>query len=125
MRAPAAHLWRRTTRRQPADHPWGGLGIVEGHAHESPAPVAFGGVSSRRLPQVLCYRIVSFWGFLPVGWITWGALAIHNRRLERVAVAAAEIALISGVDIKALHTLESTAPRSATSGRAEPGRWRG
>ena len=32
---------------------------------------------------VLLYRIVSFWGYLPVGWLAWAGLTWHNRRVDR------------------------------------------
>jgi hypothetical protein len=74
----------------------GGLGIVEGTL--TIALVAFGGAEQSTVAAVLCYRIVSFWGYLPVGWLTWCAMALWNRRLDRRASAAAEIAVLTGVE---------------------------
>ena len=48
----------------------GGLGVVEGSLVI--ALVAFGGGQISTVAAVLLYRIVSFWGFLPVGWVFWG-----------------------------------------------------
>jgi uncharacterized membrane protein YbhN (UPF0104 family) len=63
----------------------GGLGVVEGTI--TIALVAFGGAERSIVPAVLCYRIVSFWGFLPVGWAAWAVMAVTGRRHDRVAVA--------------------------------------
>lgn len=64
----------------------GGLGVVEGTM--TIALVAFGGAEHDMVPAVLCYRIVSFWGFLPVGWLGWAVMALVGRRQ---AHAAAEV----------------------------------
>jgi uncharacterized protein (TIRG00374 family) len=71
----------------------GGLGVVEGSLVI--ALVAFGGGQISTVAAVLLYRIVSFWGFLPVGWAFWGGLTWHNRRVDR-AVALARAASDSG-----------------------------
>lgn len=55
----------------------GGLGVVEGSL--TIALVAYGGVELTTVAAVLLYRIISFWGFLPVGWAGWGILTWHNR----------------------------------------------
>jgi len=47
------------------------------------ALVAFGGVQVSTVAAVILYRIISFWGFLPVGWFVWGVLAIRDRRADR------------------------------------------
>ncbi|MGH9299996.1 MAG: lysylphosphatidylglycerol synthase transmembrane domain-containing protein, partial [Acidimicrobiales bacterium] len=47
----------------------GGLGVVEGSL--TVALVAYGGAQASTVGAVLLYRIVSFWGFLPVGWLAW------------------------------------------------------
>jgi len=60
----------------------GGLGIVEGTL--TIALVAFGGAEQSTVAAVLCYRIVSFWGFLPLGWLSWAGVALLWRRRERV-----------------------------------------
>jgi uncharacterized protein (TIRG00374 family) len=64
----------------------GGLGVVEGSL--TIALVAFGGAETSTVAAVLLYRIISFWGELPVGYATWAALAIKTRR-EAAAVHAA------------------------------------
>lgn len=65
----------------------GGLGVVEGSI--TIALVAFGGVEISTVAAVLCYRIVSFWGYLPVGWSAWAAIALSDRRADaRVALDA-------------------------------------
>jgi hypothetical protein len=49
---------------------------------------------------VLLYRIISFWGELPVGWATWAVIVWGNRGSRALAVervgtdaAAAEVSL--------------------------------
>jgi len=59
----------------------GGLGVVEGSL--TVALVAFGGSELSTVTAVLCYRIVSFWGYLPVGWLTFAVLAVADRRADR------------------------------------------
>jgi putative heme transporter len=61
----------------------GGLGVVEGSL--TVALVAFGGAEVSTVAAVLVYRIVSFWGFLPVGWLAWVGLALKRRREARAA----------------------------------------
>jgi hypothetical protein len=56
----------------------GGLGVVEGSI--TIALVAFGGAELSTVAAVLTYRIVSFWGFLPVGWLSWAGLGVARRR---------------------------------------------
>ena len=65
----------------------GGLGVVEGSM--TIALVAFGGGEVSTVAAVLCYRIVSFWGYLPVGWAAWAARAAADRRADRAADRAA------------------------------------
>ena len=66
----------------------GGLGVVEGSLVI--ALVAFGGGQVSTVAAVLLYRIVSFWGFLPVGWVFWGGLTWHNRRADQAGRPGAE-----------------------------------
>jgi len=66
----------------------GGLGVVEGSLVI--ALVAFGGPHVSNVAAVLLYRIVSFWGYLPVGWLAWGGLTWHNRRVDKLASLTAE-----------------------------------
>ena len=61
----------------------GGLGVVEGSM--TIALVAFGGGEVSTVAAVLCYRIVSFWGYLPFGWAAWAAIAIADRRSDGTA----------------------------------------
>ncbi len=63
----------------------GGLGLVEGSL--SIALVAFGGGETTTVAAVLLYRIVSFWGYLPLGWAAWAGLAVADRRSDRRAFA--------------------------------------
>jgi Na+/proline symporter len=55
------------------------------------ALVAFGGGQISTVAAVLLYRIVSFWGFLPVGWVFWGGLTWRNRRADQAAARATEV----------------------------------
>jgi hypothetical protein len=59
----------------------GGLGVVEGSI--TIALVAFGGAELSTVAAVLCYRIISFWGYLPVGWCSWAGIALSERRAGR------------------------------------------
>lgn len=59
----------------------GGLGVVEGSL--TIALVAYGGVQVSTVAAVILYRIISFWGFLPVGWVVCGLLAVRDRRTDR------------------------------------------
>jgi uncharacterized protein (TIRG00374 family) len=59
----------------------GGLGLVEGSL--TVALVAFGGAELSTVSAVLCYRVVSFWGYLPVGWGSWGITTLKHRREDR------------------------------------------
>ncbi len=63
----------------------GGLGVVEGSL--TIALVAFGGAETSTVAAVLLYRIMSFWGELPVGWGTWALLSWQGRR-EAASVGA-------------------------------------
>jgi uncharacterized protein (TIRG00374 family) len=60
----------------------GGLGVVEGSI--TVALVAFGGQEYSTVAAVFLYRVISFWGELPVGWFAWAWLA-RRRRRERVS----------------------------------------
>jgi uncharacterized protein (TIRG00374 family) len=55
----------------------GGLGVVEGSL--TIALVTFGGAKDSTVAAVLLYRLISFWLVLPVGWASWGALALAGR----------------------------------------------
>jgi uncharacterized protein (TIRG00374 family) len=55
----------------------GGLGVVEGSL--TIALVAYGGAEGSTVAAVLLYRLVSFWGTLPLGWLAWAGLAVAGR----------------------------------------------
>ncbi len=61
----------------------GGLGVAEGSL--TIGLVEFGGVQSSTVAAVLLYRIISFWGFLPVGWLSWAGVTLRNKRADRHA----------------------------------------
>jgi putative heme transporter len=67
----------------------GGLGVVEGSLVI--ALVAFGGGQVSTVAAVLLYRIISFWGYLPVGWLAWAGLTWHNRREDKLVESRAEV----------------------------------
>ena len=58
----------------------GGLGVVEGSL--TVALVAYGGAETSTVAAVFLYRLISFWGELPVGWIAWAWLATRRRRAQ-------------------------------------------
>src|SRR5205807_1603287 len=62
----------------------GGLGVVEGSL--TIALVAYGGQQASTVATVVLYRLISFWGLLGVGWVSWAGLAWAARRAEREAV---------------------------------------
>lgn len=66
----------------------GGLGVVEGSLAVS--LVAFGGAQVQVLAGVLIYRLVSFWIWLPLGWISHFTLAFLERREGKGAASAVE-----------------------------------
>jgi putative heme transporter len=67
----------------------GGLGVAEGSL--TIALVIFGGVETQTVAAVLLYRIISFWGELPVGWVAWGGITWRNRlSARRLAQRAGE-----------------------------------
>lgn len=61
----------------------GGLGVVEGSL--TVALVAYGGVETSTVAAVILYRIISFWIFLPCGWLAWAILAARDKRADRSA----------------------------------------
>jgi putative heme transporter len=65
----------------------GGLGVVEGSL--TIALVAYGGVQASTVAAVILYRIISFWGFLPVGWTVCAVLTARDRRADRRRDASA------------------------------------
>lgn len=56
----------------------GGIGVVEGSL--AALLVAYGASSASALAVVLLYRIVSFWGLVPLGWGAWFAVELADRR---------------------------------------------
>jgi hypothetical protein len=86
----------------------GGLGIVEGTL--TVALVAFGGAEQSTVAAVLCYRIVSFWGYLPVGWLSWCGMALWNRRLDKRAAARQGIARVLAAVEDGSATIVSPSP---------------
>lgn len=64
----------------------GGLGVVEGSL--TVALVAFGGAEASTVAAVLLYRLFSFWLMLPVGWSSWAAITLVNRRRDRADFVA-------------------------------------
>jgi putative heme transporter len=59
----------------------GGLGVVEGSL--TVALVAYGGAETSTVAAVFLYRLISFWGELPIGWVAWAVLARSRRRAIR------------------------------------------
>lgn len=68
----------------------GGLGVVEGSL--TVALVAYGGVHLSTVAAVILYRIISFWGFLPVGWLVWATTAVLDRRRDRARRGSRRVA---------------------------------
>jgi uncharacterized membrane protein YbhN (UPF0104 family) len=56
----------------------GGLGVVEGSM--AALLVGYGTPTTSALAIVLLYRIVSFWGLVPIGWAAWLGLELAGRR---------------------------------------------
>jgi uncharacterized protein (TIRG00374 family) len=55
----------------------GGIGVVEGSM--TALLIAYGTRPTDALAIVLLYRIVSFWGLAPIGWVAWGGLEVALR----------------------------------------------
>lgn len=67
----------------------GGLGIVEGSL--TAGLVAYGGATETALAAVLLYRLISFWGLIPVGGLTWlGLRSKYPLAVEESAPEEAE-----------------------------------
>jgi putative heme transporter len=58
----------------------GGLGVVEGSI--TVALVYYGGAEFSTVAAVFLYRLISFWGELPIGWVAWAWLAARRRRTQ-------------------------------------------
>ncbi len=59
----------------------GGLGVTEGSL--TVAIVAFGGAESTTVAAVLLYRIISFWVYIPLGWLDYLVLRFLENKNER------------------------------------------
>jgi uncharacterized protein (TIRG00374 family) len=75
----------------------GGLGVVEGSLVI--ALVAYGGGQVSTVAAVLLYRIMSFWGFLPVGWLFWAGLTWRNRGADQLKAQTAADSPTAGLTI--------------------------
>jgi uncharacterized protein (TIRG00374 family) len=60
----------------------GGIGVVEGGL--TALLVAYGMHTNVALAAVLLFRVVSFWGLVPVGWLFWVSLEVAGRRGRRL-----------------------------------------
>lgn len=67
----------------------GGLGVVEGSL--TIALVAYGGAQASTVGAVLIYRIVSFWGFVPVGWLAYLGVKWRDRRSDHASARAFDL----------------------------------
>jgi hypothetical protein len=56
----------------------GGLGVVEGSL--AALLVAYGLPPGEALTATFLYRLVSFWGLVPIGWATWVGLELAQRQ---------------------------------------------
>jgi uncharacterized protein (TIRG00374 family) len=59
----------------------GGLGVVEGSL--AALLVAYGLPADQALAATLLYRLVSFWGLVPLGWFAWATLELAQRQGAR------------------------------------------
>ncbi|TMM12693.1 MAG: UPF0104 family protein [Actinobacteria bacterium] len=59
----------------------GGIGVVE--ASLAALLVAYGMPMSEALAVTLLYRLVSFWGLAPIGWVMWAAIEVAQRSGRR------------------------------------------
>jgi hypothetical protein len=55
----------------------GGIGVMEGSI--TLALVAFGGAQTITLAAVLLYRLIAYWGCIPVGGVAWLVLRATSR----------------------------------------------
>jgi len=79
----------------------GGLGVVEGSI--TVALVAYGGQEFSTVAAVFLYRLISFWGELPVGWTAWALLARRRRRqLRALDTETAEQVTADPEEVRAL-----------------------
>lgn len=73
----------------------GGIGVVEGSI--TLALVAFGGAETITLAAVLLYRLVAYWGCIPVGGLAWLVLRATSRAPARLAVETRPDPVTTGV----------------------------
>jgi uncharacterized membrane protein YbhN (UPF0104 family) len=59
----------------------GGLGVVEGSL--AALLVAYGLDAGQALSATFLYRLISFWGMVPIGWATWAGLELARRQAVR------------------------------------------
>lgn len=59
----------------------GGLGVVEGSL--TALLVAYGLGTDQALAATLLYRLVSFWGLVPLGWFSWATIELAQRQGAR------------------------------------------
>lgn len=92
----------------------GGLGVVEGSL--TVALVAFGGGQASTVAAVLIYRLFNFWIMLPVGWASWGVMALAGRRRRAAALSPPEAA--NPTQAVAPSLLGETAPAAGLPAKA-------
>ncbi|MGH9029775.1 MAG: lysylphosphatidylglycerol synthase transmembrane domain-containing protein [Acidimicrobiales bacterium] len=59
----------------------GGFGVVEGSL--AALLHAYGVPTEQSIATVIVYRLISFWGLVPIGWVVWAALDLIQRRSPR------------------------------------------
>jgi putative heme transporter len=107
----------------------GGLVVVEGSL--AGLLTAYGVHTEAALATVVVYRIVSFWGLVPVGWGVWVALDLVQRRGGRAHpwafhVGHDELDELGGSEAhkhKKVALLPDPAPCDGCGEEAEPSRW--
>lgn len=67
----------------------GGIALVEGSL--SALLIAYRMPADTAVAAVLLYRIVSFWGLVPLGWATYGLLGVHAARMPAPAGGVAPV----------------------------------
>ncbi len=97
----------------------GGLGIVEGSLAGLLAAYGTGG--EQALAAVMAYRLVSFWGMVPAGWLVWLHLSFWRPglvstqvRTARAALRSATMAKLPGASIASLSGATVAALSGAT-----------
>ncbi|MGH3854438.1 MAG: lysylphosphatidylglycerol synthase transmembrane domain-containing protein [Pseudonocardiaceae bacterium] len=73
----------------------GGIGVVEGSI--TVALVAFGGDETITLAAVLLYRLIAYWGCIPVGGLAWLALRATSRAPAHLAIDPGADPVATGV----------------------------